>query len=41
MGKTKSYKKHLLKSLQDPEEAVAYLYACLEDEDPRIFFIGL
>jgi len=41
MGKTKSYKEHLLKSLQDPEEEAAYLDACLEDEDPHVFLMAL
>jgi probable addiction module antidote protein len=41
MGKTRSYKEHLLKSLQDPEEAAAYLDACLEDDDPRVFLLAL
>ncbi len=38
MGKSKSYKEHLLKSLQDPEEAAAYLDTCLEDEDSHVFY---
>jgi probable addiction module antidote protein len=41
MGKSKSYKKHLLKSLQDPEEAAAYLDACLEDDDIHVFLLAL
>lgn len=41
MGKTKQYKEHLLKSLQDPEEAAAYLDACLEDDDPYVFLLAL
>lgn len=41
MGKTKKYKEHLLKALQDPEEAAAYLDACLEDEDPSVFLLAL
>ncbi len=40
-GKTKKYREHLLKSLQDPEEAAAYLNACLEDEDPHVFLLAL
>jgi DNA-binding phage protein len=32
--KQKKYIEHLLKSLEDPKEAAAYLDACLEDEDP-------
>lgn len=41
MGQTKKYKEHLLKSLQDPKEAAAYLDACLEDEDPHVFLLAL
>ena len=41
MGKTKSYKEHFLNALQDPEEAAAYLDACLEDEDPHVFLLAL
>jgi probable addiction module antidote protein len=41
MGRRKKYKEHLLKSLQDPEEAAAYLDACLEDEDPHVFLLAL
>ncbi len=41
MGKSKSYKEHLLKALQDPEEAAAYLDACLEDEDFHVFLLAL
>lgn len=35
------YQEELIKSLQDPEEAAAYLNAALMDEDPRIFLIAL
>jgi probable addiction module antidote protein len=41
MKKAKSYKEHLLKRLQDPKEAAAYLNAALEDEDSRVFLIAL
>ena len=41
MGKTKKYKEHLSKSLEDPKEAAAYLDACLEDEDPHVFLLAL
>lgn len=41
MRKTKNYKEHLLKSLEDPKEAAAYLDACLEDEDPHVFLLAL
>lgn len=36
------YKDHLLKKLQDPEEAAAYLTAALDDnENPEVFLIAL
>ena len=35
------YKTGLLEDLQDPEEALAYLNAALEDEDPRVFLLAL
>jgi probable addiction module antidote protein len=38
---TKSYRDSLLESLQDPEEAAAYLDAALEDEDSRVFLLAL
>lgn len=38
---TKPYRDDLLKSLKDPEQAVQYLNACLEDEDPRVFLMSL
>ena len=41
MGKTKKYKDHLIEKLKDPKEASEYLNACLEDEDPRVFFLAL
>lgn len=41
MGRTKSYKEHLSKSLKNPKEAAAYLDACLEDDDPRVFLLAL
>lgn len=41
MKKSKSYKEHLLKRLQDPKEASTYLNAALDDEDPRVFLIAL
>lgn len=41
MGQTKKYREHLLKSLEDPNEAAAYLDACLEDEDPHVFLLAL
>lgn len=41
MGRTKKYKEHLLKALENPNEAAAYLDACLEDEDPHVFLLAL
>lgn len=41
MGQTKKYREHLLKSLENPKEAAAYLDACLEDEDPHVFLLAL
>jgi probable addiction module antidote protein len=41
MGKTKKYKEYLLKSLEDPKEAAAYLDACLEDDDIHVFLLAL
>jgi len=35
------YQEELIKELQDPEEAQAYLNAALEDEDERIFLLAL
>ena len=41
MVKVKNYKEHLLKQLQDPEEAAAYLNAALQDDDPYAFLLAL
>ena len=41
MVKVKNYKKHLLKELQDPEEAAAYLNAALHDEDSHAFLLAM
>ncbi len=35
------YQEELFKSLQDPEEAVAYLNAALRDSDERVFLLAL
>jgi len=35
------YQETLLEALKDPEEAQAYLNACLMDEDPRVFLLAL
>ena len=36
MSKTKSYHSFLIESLKDPNEAVAYLNAALEEQDPQL-----
>lgn len=41
MGRVKDYREHLLKELQDPQEAAAYLDECLKDEDPHVFLLAL
>jgi len=41
MKRSTSYREHLLKRLQDPREAVAYVHAASKDEDARIFLIAL
>ncbi|MGB7978108.1 MAG: addiction module antidote protein [Chlamydiales bacterium] len=41
MVKAKNYKEHLLKQLQKPEEAAAYLNAALHDDDPHVFLLAL
>ena len=41
MVKAKNYKEHLLKQLQKPSEAAAYLNAALQDDDPHVFLLAL
>jgi DNA-binding phage protein len=41
MKRTIDYEENLLKALQDPEEALAYLDAALMDEDPNVFLLAL
>lgn len=41
MVKAKNYKEHLLKQLQNPKEAAAYLNAALQDDDPHVFLLAL
>src|ERR1017187_10055715 len=36
-----SYHESLLESLKDPDEAVQYLNACLENGDARVFLLAL
>src|SRR5260370_12218750 len=40
-GKTESYRKVLLESLKNSEDAAHYLNACLADEDARVFLLAL
>lgn len=37
----RDYEESLLEALKNPEEALGYLNAALEDEDPRIFLLAL
>ena len=39
--RSKPWKEYLLKSLDDPQEAAAYLNAALEDQDLRVFLLAL
>jgi probable addiction module antidote protein len=41
MVKARDYKEHLLKQLQKPKEAAAYLNAALQDDDPHVFLLAL
>ena len=41
VARTESYRKSLLESLRDPDEAAHYLNACLDDKDPRVFLLAL
>ena len=41
MVKAKSYREHLLKQLQKPKEAAAYLNEALQDDDPHVFLLAL
>ena len=38
---TESYHESLMESLKDPDEAVQYLNACLENGDARVFLLAL
>ena len=40
-NRIRDYQETLLEVLQDPDEAQAYLNACLMDEDPRVFLLAL
>ncbi len=39
--RSKSYQENLLKALEDPKEAQAYLNAALEDDNPEVFLLAL
>lgn len=39
--RSKSYQENLLKALEDPLEAQAYLNAALEDDNPEVFLLAL
>ena len=39
--KTEPYRESLLGTLRNPDEAAHYLNACMEDEDARVFLLGL
>jgi len=39
--RSKSYQENLLKALEDPFEAQAYLNAALEDDNPDVFLLAL
>ncbi len=39
--KFRDYQEKLIKDLQDPEKAQAYLNETLIDEDPRVFLLAL
>jgi len=41
MAKSRCYQKDLLSALQDPHEAVEYLNAALEDDEPEVFLLAL
>jgi DNA-binding phage protein len=41
MKRARDYQKDLIRDLKEPQEAVEYLNAALEEEDPRAFLIAL
>ena len=41
MVKVKNYKKHLLEQLQNPQEALAYLNAALDNGDFHIILLAV
>jgi DNA-binding phage protein len=41
MTRTTNYQEILVKHLQDPEQAIAYLNAAIEEDDAGLFLIAL
>src|SRR6266545_1238853 len=41
MAKSRNYQRNLLEALKDPNEAVEYLNAALEDGEPEVFLLAL
>ncbi len=41
MAKSKPYRDELLESLRDPQEAMEYLNAALEEDDHEVFLLAL
>ena len=41
MAKSRSYQRNLLEALKDPNEAVEYLNAALEEGEPEVFLLAL
>ncbi len=41
ISRSVDYEEWLIKTLKDPEEAVGYLNAAIEDNDPRVFLLAL
>ena len=41
MAKSRRYEDSLYEALQDPREAIEYLNAAMEDDDPSVFLLAL
>jgi probable addiction module antidote protein len=41
MAKSRDYQENLLSALKDPNEAVEYLNAALEEREPEVFLLAL
>lgn len=41
MAKSRNYQRNLLEALKDPNEAVEYLNAALEEGEPEVFLLAL